>query len=188
MLESDSAQFVIDPLSLTIKSVRFNNVDMVGKKRNISSEIAHQKAIEFIKKQFPDLDLTKFIEETAFNTNYILKLNEINKATQTKLLNNITVIVNQETGEIAMAMFNLNYPEIPSQISINKEDAEKIAYNKIKTIFANGKLDWSSPTLEQRLLNGKAVTGWIFIYKSDKHSAGIMVDGNSGEATVQQAY
>jgi len=188
MLESDSAQFEIDPSSLTIKSVRFNNVDMVGKKRNISSQVAHEKAIQFIKNQFPDFDLTKFVEETAFNSNYILKLNEIDKATGTKLLNSITVIVNQETGEIAMAMFNLNYPEIPSQVSINKENAKQMADNKINTVFNNGKLEWSSPTLEQRLLNGKAVTGWIFIYKSDKHSAGIMVDSNSGEVIVQQAY
>jgi len=188
MLESENAQFGIDPATLSINSVRYNNVNTIGKKKKISQEYAHAEAIDFIKKHFPELDINKFVEESAFHSNYILHLTEINKATGTKLLNNITVIINQETGKIALALFDLSYPETLSPLSINKANAEQIADNKMNSIFSNAKLVSSSPTPEQKLLNGKVVVGWIFMYKSNKHSAGIMIDGNTGKVIVQQKY
>jgi len=189
ILESADAKFAIDSEKNQLKGVYFTNVRPTGKETKISSQEAKQKASDFIKKHFTEIDLSRFQEEIVSNTNHIYRLNEVDRESGIKLLSSVTVVINQETGEIAMASVNMFTPPQSLKVSIDKETAQNIAEKAVKKEFSGAKLVRSSDTPEVKLDDsGKQRIGWIFIYESNKHSAGILVDGNTGDTIIQRAY
>lgn len=190
ILESSTARFRIDSSRQMITGVEYVNVKPTGKTKNITETEAHQKAIGFIREHFPQIDLSKYQEEVGFDTNYVLVLHEIDREIGVKLLGTITVIINQETGEVAIASLDMVQPPPSTKITIDKATAQTIAENAVKNEFPGAKLVRSSDKPEVKIDGdvNKQRIGWIFIFESDKHSAGILVDGNTGETMIQRAY
>lgn len=189
ILESANAKFEINPDNNMVRNITYKNVSSLGKKSKISEQEAHNRAINFIKGHYPEINLTKFEENSSLSGNYVLKLTEIDPITKAKLLNYINVIINAETGDVISASFDISNSSLSTtENTMSKTDVEIIANNKVKNEFDNAKLVSSSTTMETKLHNGTNILGWIFIYESDKHSAAIMVDAHTGQTFVQRAY
>jgi hypothetical protein len=189
-IKTSDAYYIVDNKTNNISDARFLNVPLVGMTKKIDKSEAHKTAIEFLKKHYTEVDIDKYIEKSSFQTNYVLNLKEIDKETNTKLLGYITVIINQETGEVAYVNYCKMTPPTSLKISIYKEAAQVIADNAVQNEFIGAKLVRSSETPVVKLISGtdKQVVGWTFIYESEEHSAAILVDGNNGDTIIQRAY
>ena len=196
ILESSTAKFIINPDKQMITNVIYKNVKPVGNTTNITETEAHQKAINFIKEHFSQIDISNYEEKVGFQSNYVLKLQEIDKETGIKLLSSVTVIINQETGEIAQAHLDLIPSPTSLEVKLDKESARKLADEAVNNEFKEAKIIKSSDKPEVKLdrEQNKQRLVWIFIYESEKtldepkHSAAIGVDAQNGDVIVQRAF
>lgn len=174
-------------------SIIFKDVKPIGKVKNIPQVKAHDKAIAFIQNKLPFIDLKSYTEESSFKSNYVLRLQGIDKASGIKLLNSVGIIINQETGEIAQVYIKETPTTADLNINISKNEAQKIAEQSITSYLEKPVLVKSSDVPEVKIdrENGnKQRAGWIFIFKSQDaaHSSGVLVDITNGETLIQAAY